>query len=46
MMNVYFDFYGTVYVLIDLDGRGPALAPGVSHPGPGRLSTTDLLNIF
>jgi agmatinase len=36
---------GPVYVSLDLDGLDPAVAPGVSHPEPGGLSTRDVIGV-
>jgi len=39
-------FDGPLYLTIDLDGLDPAFAPGVSHPEPGGLSTSDVLALI
>lgn len=39
-------FKAPVYLSLDLDVLEPMLAPGVSHPEPGGLSTRDVLEIL
>jgi agmatinase len=39
-------FTGPVYVSLDLDVLEPMLAPGLSHPEPGGLSTRDVLDVL
>jgi agmatinase len=36
---------GPTYVSVDLDALDPAVAPGVSHPEPGGLSTRDVIGV-
>jgi arginase len=40
------EFDGPIYLSLDLDVLDPAFAPGVSHHGPGGLSTRDVIHIL
>ena len=40
------EFYGPVYISLDMDVLDPAFAPGVAHHEPGGMSTREVLDVI